>query len=374
MNGAWRPGGQPLILLVDDEPAVLASLNDTLRNDFRTRIANSGHRAMELAVLTPRPDLVVLDVEMPGMDGYEVCRLLKEDSRTSEIPVIFLSGRREPDDIMRGLDLGAVDFVSKPVVVPILRARVRNHLRLQEAKQALLDQNRLLEAVVSERTMELTRQTHEVIKTQESTILALGALAETRDNETGNHIKRTQGYVKVLCDALYPLPKWRQGYDQDTFELMWKTAPLHDIGKVGIPDSILLKPGKLTPDEFEVMKTHTVLGQQALGVPDEQVLSGRSFLAIASQVACFHHEKWNGRGYPHSLAGNEIPLPARLMALADVYDALVSARVYKAPMKHEDAMSIIVEERGRQFQPDLVDCFCEHAEVMQKIAQQYAEP
>lgn len=368
---AWTT--PPLVLLVDDEPAVLASLNDTLRADFRTRIATTGERALEMAFMSPRPDLVLLDVEMPGIDGYEVCRILKDDPSTREIPVIFLSARRDVVDVTRGLDLGAADYVAKPIIAPILRARVRTQLRLVESRLRLEDQNRLLERLVAERTAELTRQTDNVLRTQETTIFALGSLAETRDNETGNHIRRTQGYVKALCDGLRGAPGWRGRDDAARFDLVWKSAPLHDIGKVGIPDAILLKPGKLTDDEFEQMKQHTILGRKALGLSPDQVRSGQSFLAVASQIACYHHEKWNGRGYPEGLAGDAIPLPARLMAVADVYDALVSVRVYKAAMSHEDAVTIIRGDRGLQFDPDVVDCFLEHAEIMSQIARQYAD-
>jgi putative two-component system response regulator len=363
----------PLILLVDDEPAVLASLNDSLRGDFRTRIATGGERAIEMAFMSPHPDLVLLDVEMPGLDGYEVCRILKADEATRDIPLIFLSARREVADVTRGFDLGAADYVLKPVIAPILRARVRTQLRLVDTRRRLQEQNRLLERLVSERTAELTRQTETVLRTQETTIFALGSLAETRDNETGNHIRRTQGYVKALCEGLRATPDGRSRHDAAAFELIWKSAPLHDIGKVGIPDSILLKPGKLTDAEFEQMKQHTILGRKALGLTESQVRGGDSFLAVASQIACYHHEKWDGRGYPEGLAGEAIPLPARLMAVADVYDALVSARVYKAAMPHADAVEIIRGDRGKQFDPAIVDCFLDHTDTMQAIADCYAD-
>lgn len=362
-----------LVLVVDDDPAVLASLNDTLRVDYRTRVATSGERAIDLANIEPRPDLILLDVEMPGIDGYEACRHLKADPATRDIPVIFLSGRQDAVDVSRGLDLGAADYVAKPIVPAILRARVRTQLRLAESRLQLKDQNRLLEQLVSQRTSELTRQSETVLRTQETTIFALGALAETRDNETGNHIRRTQGYMRALAEALFPQFGPRYGNDPAVFDLIWKSAPLHDIGKVGIPDSILLKPGKLTDAEFEQMKQHTMLGRKALGITEDQVRSGQSFLAIASQIACFHHEKWNGRGYPEGLAGEAIPLPARMMAVADVYDALVSARVYKAAMPHADALTIIREDRGRQFDPSVVDCFIEREAHMRSIAREYAD-
>ena len=374
MKPPWRPGGQPLILLVDDDPTVLAVLNETLRQDYRTRVATDGRRACDLALQVPRPDLILLDVEMPGMDGYAVCERLKSDERTREIPVIFLSSHSETVEVTYGLDIGAADYVSKPLVPAVLLARIRSQMRLADAMHRLADQNQNLERLVTERTAALRAQTDEVLRTQETTLIALGSLAETRDNDTGNHIRRTQGYVQVLCDAIRPMAAMRSAYTDDELSLMWKTAPLHDIGKVGIPDAILLKPGRLTAYEFEVMKQHTLLGRKALGLAEVEVFHKKDFLSIATQIACYHHERWDGTGYPDGLSGGGIPLPARLMALADVYDALVSARVYKAAMPHAEALAIIVEGRGRQFDPELTDCFTERAELFADIARKYAEP
>ena len=364
---------QSCLLLVDDDPTVLASINDSLRDIYQTRVANCGARALELALRRPLPDLILLDIEMTGMDGYEVCRRLKEDPHSQDIPVIFLSSHRDVPDITRGLELGAVDFVTKPIVLPILLARVRTHLRLQEVRSQLHDHNIQLEAQVAERTAALQAQTREVLKGQEMTIIALGSLAETRDNETGNHIRRTQEYVRQLCDEVRFLPRWKAAYDADGFSLIWKSAPLHDIGKVGIPDAILLKPGKLTNEEFEQMKQHTVLGRRALDMAIQQVSSEQSFLSIASQIAYHHHERWDGAGYPDRLAGESIPLPARMMAIADVYDALVSKRVYKAPMPHHDAIELLRQGRGTQFDPNLIDIFLTRADQMKTISDTFAD-
>jgi putative two-component system response regulator len=353
---------------------VLGVLNETLRRDYRTRVAIDGRRGHDLALQAPRPDLILLDIEMPGLDGYELCQRLKLDPRTAEIPVIFMSSHSETVDVTFGLDMGAADYVSKPLVTPILLARIRNQLRLAEAMRRVADQNVTLERLVAERTAALHAQTEEVLRTQEATLVALGALAETRDNDTGNHIRRTQGYVQILCEAIRPLAMLRESYSDEELGLMWKTAPLHDIGKVGIPDAILLKPGRLTAHEFEVMKQHTTLGRKALGFSNSDESGQRGFLQIATQIACYHHERWDGSGYPEGLSGSGIPLPARLMALADVYDALVSARVYKPAMPHRDALSIIAAERGRQFDPNLTDCFFEHSDLVASIAQQFAEP
>jgi putative two-component system response regulator len=361
------------ILLVDDEPTILSSINETLRHDYRTRVATDGQRAIELAFADPPPDLVVLDVEMPAPDGYEVCRVLKNNPRTRDIPIIFLSAHSDVSDVTRGLELGAVDYVSKPVLMPILAVRIRTQLRLKDAKTQLLVQNHQLERLVAERTLALQKRTDEVLRVQEMTIVALGSLAETRDNETGNHIHRTQGYVKALTDKLLLLPRYREAHESDYFSAIWKSAPLHDIGKVGIPDSILLKPGPLTRDEFEIMKQHTLLGRKALDIAGRMTNGERNFLTVATQIAYSHHEKWDGRGYPEGLSGTQIPLPARLMAIADVYDALVSKRVYKDPIEHSTATGIIRDERGRHFDPDIVDCFLDHADEFQAIADAHAD-
>ena len=373
MSHEARPSNQRCLLLIDDDPTILASINESVRGEFVTRVATSGARGLELALLRPLPDLILLDIEMPGMNGYEVCRRLKEDPHTCEIPVIFLSAHNNVEDITRGLELGAVDYVAKPIVVPILRARVRTHLRLQEVRSQLQDQNVYLEAQVADRTAALREQTREVLKVQEMTIIALGSLAETRDNETGNHIRRTQDYVRQMCDEARLRPRWKSAYDEDGFSLIWKSAPLHDIGKVGIPDAILLKPGKLTDSEFELMKQHTVLGRRALDMAIQQANNERSFLTIAAQIAYHHHERWDGTGYPDRLAGETIPLPARIMAIADVYDALVSKRVYKAPMPHHDAIELIRQGRGSQFDPNLIDCFLTRADQMKQISDKFAD-
>jgi putative two-component system response regulator len=364
---------RPTLLLVDDEPTILSSINEVLRLEYRTRVATDGQRAIELAFADPPPDLIVLDVEMPAPDGYEVCRVLKNNPQTRDIPIIFLSAHHDVADVTRGLELGAVDYVSKPVLTPILAVRIRTQLRLKDAKMQLVMQNQQLERLVSERTLALQQRTEEVLRVQEMTLVSLGSLAETRDNETGNHIHRTQGYVKALADRLLALPRYRDGHDHDYFSAIWKSAPLHDIGKVGIPDSILLKPGPLTREEFEVMKQHTALGRRALEMAERMANGKHNFLSVATEIAYSHHEKWDGRGYPEGLSGDAIPLPARLMAIADVYDALVSKRVYKAPIDHATAVNIIRDERGSHFDPDLCDCFLEHAEEFKAIADAYAD-
>ena len=365
---------EKIILLIDDDPAVLEALNECLRPHYQTRIATRGQKGLELARLQPQPDLILLDVELPDMKGYSVCEALKRDSLTAPIPVMFLSSHTDVGDITRGLQLGAVDYVTKPVAPPILLARVQTHLRLREASDFLRDQNAHLETLVSRRTRDLEARTRELQHSQDLTIFALGSIAETRDNETGNHIYRTSAYVEVMARQLAVESSRRhETVAMQDWEMIWKSAPLHDIGKVGIPDHILLKPGKLTTEEFEVMKRHTVLGRDAIRVAEIRVKSEGSFLRVASEIAYGHHERWDGAGYPQGIGGEDIPLSARLMALADVYDALVSKRVYKPPMTHATAVEIIREGRGSHFDPEVLDVFLEAADAFKDITLRYSD-
>lgn len=361
------------ILLIDDDLATLEVINESLRPHFRTRIATRGGKGLELARLSPAPDLVLLDLELPDMNGYQVCSALKRDVATADIPVIFLSSHSDIADITRGLELGAVDYVPKPVAPPILLARVRTQLRLREAQIHLADRNLHLESLVHERTRDLEAKTLDLQRNQELTIVALGAVAETRDNETGNHIHRTRAYVEMLVENLLQQPAQRDRMPPEEWALIWKCAPLHDIGKVGIPDQILLKPGKLDASEFEIMKQHTTLGRDALRTAELRVDAHDPFLRIASEIVYSHHERWDGKGYPQGLCGEAIPLPARLMAIADVYDALISKRVYKAAFPHGDAVDIIRQGRGEHFDPLIVDCFLGCSDAFAAIAARHSD-
>jgi putative two-component system response regulator len=356
----------PVVLIVDDTPENLTIMNGLLKDAYRTRVANSGERALKLAAAEPKPDLVLLDIMMPGMDGYEVCRRLKADAATHEIPVIFLTAKTQVEDESRGFEVGCVDYITKPISPPIVLARVRTHLALKAAADFLRDKNEYLAA-------EVARRTKQISVVQDVTIMAMASLAETRDNETGNHIRRTQHYVRVLALELRKQPKFTAVLDDATVELLFKSAPLHDIGKVGIPDAILLKPGKLTPEEFEVMKTHTRLGRDAIVAAEALLDEPVSFLEYAREIAYSHQEKWDGTGYPEGLAGERIPLSARLMAVADVYDALISRRCYKPPVPHDQAVEIIREGRGKHFDPQVVDSFLAIEEACRAIAERYAD-
>jgi len=352
------------VLLVDDSPDNLVLMNDLLKDLYKVKVANSGEKALRIATTGQPPDVVLLDVMMPEMDGYEVCRRLKANPVTRNIPIIFLTAKSEVEDEKLGLDLGAVDYITKPISPPITLARVRNHLMLKAHADFLRDQNEFLEQEVQERT-------REVVAIQDVTILAMASMAETRDSETGNHIRRTQFYVKALAERLKNHPRFSAVLTDSYINLLFKSAPLHDIGKVGIPDRILLKPGKFEPHEFEIMKTHTTLGRAAIEHAERSLGTPMAFLSIAKEIAYSHQEKWDGSGYPEGLAGEAIPVSARLMAVADVYDALISRRVYKDGMPHEKAVQIIIEGKGKHFDPDMIDAFIGLQEEFRAIAARF---
>jgi putative two-component system response regulator len=354
------------ILTVDDSPENLAILSDLLRPAYRVLAATSGERALRIACDSKPPDLILLDVMMPVMDGYQVFEQLRANPATCHIPVIFLTAMIGVEAELRGLDLGAVDYITKPIVPPIVLARVRTQLELKQARDWLAGQNTLLEAEVARRLQE-----NEI--TQEVSIRALAHLAETRDPETGNHILRTQGYVHELAIRLKSHPRFSAFLSEKNIQLLARSAPLHDIGKVGIPDSILLKPGPLTPDEWTIMRTHASLGSEAIEMAEQDAAQPVEFLALAKEIAHWHHEKWDGSGYPDGLAGDAIPLPARLMALADVFDALITRRVYKEPMSFEAAREIIVAGCGTHFDPDIAAIFLEDFDEFTEIARLHSD-
>lgn len=357
---------KPQVLVVDDTPDNLTLIADLLRDTCKVRVANSGERALRLVATGTPPDLILLDIMMPGMDGYEVLRRLKASPMTRHIPVLFLTAKNEVEDERIGLELGAVDYLTKPVSHAILQARVKIHLALKAHTDFLKDKSAFLEA-------EVVKRTREVLAVQDVTIHALASLAETRDNETGNHIRRTQHYVRALAEHLTTHPRFAPLLTDSYILGLFKSAPLHDIGKVGIPDSILLKPGKLTEQEFEIMKTHTTLGRDALERAEQELGMSVGFLNIAKEIAYGHQEKFDGSGYPQGLQGDAIPLAARLMAVADVYDALISRRVYKEPFSHEKAVGIMQEGRGKHFDPDIFDAFLTLQDEFQRIAARYAD-
>ncbi|MCG2584286.1 two-component system response regulator [Massilia sp. TS11] len=354
------------ILIVDDTPDNIMLLSRLLKEKYNTKVATSGTTAVQIALNSPDLDLILLDVMMPGVDGYETCRQLKADPKTAHIPVIFLTAKSQVEDEAMGLTLGAVDYLTKPISPPILFARVATQLTLKTAREQLERQNEILEQKVAERTAQLQ-------KMQDATILAMASMAETRDNETGNHIRRTQNYVRTLARHLQPHPRFAAVLTDENIELLYKSAPLHDIGKVGIPDRILLKPGHLDRDEFEIMKLHTVYGRDTINVVERHLGASNNFLTFAREIAYAHQEKWDGSGYPENLSGDAIPVSARLMAVADVYDALISKRVYKDAFSHEDAVAIMKKGRATHFDPDVLDAFLELEGEFARIASQYQD-
>ena len=353
-------------MVVDDTPQNLMLMSELLGAQYRVLIANSGERALKLLQGQQLPDLILLDIMMPGMDGYTLLGLLKADPRLSRIPVIFLTAKSQVEDETLGLELGAVDYITKPISPPIVLARVRTHLMLKSSADFLHDKAAFLEAEVNRRTRQLQA-------IQDVTVLAMASMAETRDNETGNHILRTQRYVKRLAEQLQSHPRFSRTLSDDYITLLYKSAPLHDIGKVGIPDSILLKPGRLTAEEFEIMKTHTTIGHAAIVRAEQALGEELDFLHPAKEIALSHQEKWDGSGYPQGLSGDAIPLSARLMAVADVYDALISKRVYKAAMSHAEAVELMRQGRGSHFDPDVLDAFLQVEPDFKSIADSFVD-
>jgi putative two-component system response regulator len=336
---------QATVLVVDDTPSNISVLMEILRGDYRVLAATSGAQALKIARGDPPPDLILLDVMMPEMSGHEVCQRLKAESSTRMIPVIFVTAMNQVEDETQGFALGAVDYITKPVSPPIVKARVRTHL-------ALYDQNRELERLVRERTAELRHTRLEIIK-------RLGRAGEFRDNETGMHVIRVAHYCRLLGEAVR--------MNEEDLDLLFHAAPMHDIGKIGIRDNILLKPGKLDDDEAKLMRQHVTMGAEIIGEHSDRLLS------MARIIALTHHEKWDGTGYPQGLAGEEIPLVGRITSIADVFDAVTSVRPYKKAWPVQDAVTLIQRESGRSFDPELVQKFVALLPQILAIREQHSD-
>jgi putative two-component system response regulator len=337
------------IMVVDDVSTNLKLLDLLLTSEgYRVDTYTRGIDALEAATTAP-PDIILLDVSMPEMDGYEVCRRLKNEEHLQNIPVLFISAHAETADKVKGFEVGGVDYITKPFHVAEVRARVGTHLKLARLQNMLQQQNADLEKRVEEKVAE-------VYSAQLSTITALAKLAEHRDNDTGKHLERVQRYTHILAVRLQEKRVYVGEIDDRFIHNLYHATPLHDIGKVSIPDRILLKPGRLDPDEFEVMKTHTTVGAETLAAVYADYQSNE-FLSLGVAITRSHHERWDGAGYPDRLAGTEIPLSARIMAVADVYDALRSKRVYKGAKPHGDTVAIICDGSGTQFDPEIVAAF-----------------
>lgn len=332
------------VLVVDDTPENIDVLVGILKSHYQVKAAINGEMALKI-VRNSMPDLILLDIMMPGIDGYEVCRRLKEDHTTRHIPVIFITAKIGIQDEIQGLELGAVDYIPKPISPPVVEARVKTHL-------ALANQNRELDRKVQAQTRQLNETRLQIIQ-------RLGRAAEYKDNETGLHVIRMSLYSKILALAA--------GMSEADADLLMSAAPMHDIGKIGIPDNILKKPGKLDNDEFDVMRTHAQIGAEIIGDDDSELLK------MAKTVAMTHHEKWNGRGYPNGLKGEEIPRIGRIVAIADVFDALTSERPYKKAWPVEKAVALLEEESGEHFDAELVKLFIEKLPEILAVKEEYAE-
>jgi putative two-component system response regulator len=336
---------QATILVVDDTPSNITVLMEILRGDYRVLAATNGEQALKIARSDPPPDLILLDVMMPGMSGHEVCERLKAESSTRKIPVIFVTAMNQVEDEMKGFALGAVDYITKPVSPPIVQARVKTHL-------ALYDQNRELERMVRERTAELHHTRLEIIK-------RLGRAGEFRDNETGMHVVRVAHYCRLLGEAVR--------MNEEDVDLLFNAAPMHDIGKIGIRDNVLLKPGKLDEDEIKIMRNHVPFGAEIIGEHSDRLLS------MAQVIALTHHEKWDGTGYHRGLKGEEIPLVGRITSIADVFDALTSVRPYKKAWPVEDAVTWLQREAGKSFDPELVKKFVAIMPQILAVREKYSD-
>ena len=348
-SSSERRGGRGDILIVDDGPENLHVLCELLRSEgYVARPVSDGALALEAAAAEP-PDLILLDIMMPGMDGFEVCRRLKQDARLRDVPVVFLSAIDDVADKVKAFSVGAVDYVSKPFQFSEVRMRVETHLRLRRLQIELEAKNRRLLELVSE-------QVREISDSQMATIFALAKLAESRDGETGKHIERVQLYCKLLASTLAEQPSYTGRIEESFIENIFLASPLHDIGKVAIRDHILLKQGELTPDEFEEMKMHTTLGARTLEAVRTRY-PRNEFLRLGIEIARCHHERWDGQGYPAGLAGAGIPLSARIMAVADSYDAARSRRCYKPSLTHAECRHALALRGGSYLDPDVLLAF-----------------
>jgi putative two-component system response regulator len=345
MTAARTAKNRQTILIVDDTPENIDLLTEVLDPYYLTKVALNGEKALKIMAGEVKPDLILLDIMMPGISGYDVCQRLKRNSDTHGIPIIFVTAMNEMEDEKKGLELGAVDYITKPISPSIVLARVRTHL-------ALYDQTRELERLVALRTQELETTRFQIIR-------RLGRAAEFKDNETGNHVIRMSHYARLTAQAA--------GMASAQVDILFHAAPMHDVGKIGIPDNILLKPGKLDELEWEVMRQHPAMGAGIIGNHSDALLQA------ARSVAVTHHEKWDGSGYPYGLRGEEIPIFGRIVAIADVFDALTTERPYKKAWTVEAALELIDESAGSHFDPGLSAPFKSALPAMLQIKSQYAE-
>jgi len=336
---------RPTVLVADDSPQNIELLSRVLGQDYRVKVATSGEKALKIVYSDEPPDLILLDIMMPDLSGHEVCRRIKSNPDRRRIPVIFVTAMTTIEDESLGLSLGAVDYITKPISPPLVQARVRTHL-------ALYDQSRELERMVAQRTSEL-------VATRQQIIRRLGRAAEFRDNETGNHVVRISHISRLIAQ--------QAGLGPQAVQLLFQTAALHDVGKIGVPDHILLKPGPLDEAERELVRRHPQIGADIIGKHDNEVLSA------ARTIALTHHERWDGTGYPQGLKGEQIPVFGRIVAIADVFDALMNKRPYKSAFSASQSLAILAEERGKAFDPELLDCFFQAQFEVLRIMDLYSD-
>lgn len=369
MTGMLDRPEREVVLVVDDTPDNLELMSELLMDRYRVKVAGNGEKALRIAGGRQPPDLILLDVMMPQMDGYEVCARLKADPATRDIPVVFLTARGEAADEQRGFDLGAVDYITKPISPPIVLARIQAQLQLKANADFLRDKSEYLE-------LEVRRRTREISHLHEATIEALANLADLRDNPAGNHLVRIELYMRLLGNALArQQPALADELTPDKVALMAKSAQLHDIGKVALPDRVLLNPGALEGDDLRLMQSHTCLGREALERADRRLAGGEGegFLCYARQIIQSHHERWDGDGYPDGLRGEQIPLAARLMAVADHYDELTAPHPYHPRVGGDEAIQRISAASGSHFDPLVVMAFLEVADGFARIAERYGD-
>lgn len=352
------------VLIVDDTEFNIDVILGALEESYDVRVAMSGKEALSLVDLDP-PDIILLDISMPEMDGFEVCEKLKMLPHAKQIPVIFISANSHLESKIRAFSVGGVDYIVKPFDILEIRSRIQNQLELKFSRELLSNENHNLDKLVRLKTREVMQMRSAIIQT-------LASLAETRDDDTGKHIIRTQHYVKIMLDYLLEQDETDDYLTYELAEQIVLATPLHDIGKIGIPDSILLKPGPLTPEEFNIMKQHTILGKNAMEVA-RSATEQNDFFEVAINIAHFHHEHWDGSGYPEGLSHEQIPLSARLVALADVYDALISKRVYKEPLSHADASKIIIKGFGTHFDPNIVEAFLQNIDAFHLVSEKFPD-
>ncbi|WP_373953984.1 HD domain-containing phosphohydrolase [Vibrio pomeroyi] len=337
---------KPIVLVVDDTPSNLDVLTAILKDTYQVKVAINGTIGIKIAKMVPQPDLILLDIMMPDIDGYEVCSQLKAQPNTAHIPIIFVTAKMDPEAEVKGLSLGAVDYLTKPITPEIALQRVKTHI-------ALYDQQRALFSQVKDKTQEINLGKLE-------TLNILGRAAEFKDNETGMHVMRMSHYCEILAKAL--------GMTDEDAETLRDAAPMHDIGKIGIPDSVLLKPGKLDADEWTIMQKHVEFGVEILGRQSDSKL-----MQMAIQVAQYHHEKWDGSGYPNQIAGEDIPLVGRIAAVADVFDALTAERPYKKAWSVDEALSLFEDQKGKHFDPRIVELLFDNLPQILAIKEKFKD-